>query len=162
MTVSYDVTNTGTVRVTPTPQVTVTGPIGLQLARSAGPALPELLPGSTVRVSSDATAGEAIPGPELSPVFAAAFLRVNLGLRADATIVASSTAGLTAVPWLLVIVVALAVAGAAAWWWRRRNRQDRIEALVAERVAAERAGENAGENAAERAGDSAKEPVSRP
>ena len=139
-TVSYDVTNTGNLRVTPTPQIVVNGPIGLQLARSAGPALPELLPGSTIRVSSDAEAGDAIPGPELSPVFAAGFVRANLALRADTTIVATSSASLVAVPWLLLIVLAVVVGAVVLWWWRRRNQQDRIEALVAERVAAERAG----------------------
>lgn len=170
VTVSYDVTNTGNLRVTSTPQIVVNGPIGVQLARSAGPALPELLPGSTIRVSSDAEGNDAIPGPELSPVFAAGFLRVNLALRAETTIVASSSAGLVAIPWLLVIALGIVVAAVVVWWWRRRNQQDRIEALVAERVAAERAGgdsaaEGAGENAAERTGDddqAKKESVSGP
>ena len=153
LTASYDVTNTGNVRVTATPQIVVNGPIGLQLARSAGPALPELLPGSTIRVSSDAEGNDALPGPELSPVFAAGFVRANLGLRADTTIVASSSAGLVAIPWLLLIALAVVVAGVAAWWWRRRNQQDRIEALVAERVAAERAGDSAAERTGENAGD---------
>lgn len=161
VTVSYDVTNTGNIRVTSTPQIVVNGPIGLQLARSAGPALPELLPGSTMRVSSDAEASDAIPGPELSPVFAAGFLRVNLALRADTTIVAAGSVGLVAIPWLLLIALAVVIAAVVVWWWRRRNQQDRIEALVAERVAAERAGdsaaERAGDSAAERAGDSAAE-----
>ena len=159
--VSYDVTNTGNLRVTSTPQIVVNGPIGVQLARSAGPSLPEILPGGTIRVSSDAEASDAIPGPELSPVFATGFLRVNLALRSDTSIVASSTAGLVAIPWLLVIALTAVVAAVVLWWWRRRNQQDRIEALVAERVAAERAGENAaeraGENAAERAGENAAE-----
>lgn len=151
LTVSYDVTNTGNVRVTATPQVTVTGPIGLQLGRTAGPALPELLPGSTIRVSGDVEAGEAIPGPELAPIFAAGPLRTTLALRADATIVATSTASLTAIPWLLLLVAGVVIAGAVTWWWRRRNLQDRIEALVADRVAAERGTQ-----------DSEQEPVSHP
>ena len=117
--VSYDLTNTGNVRVTPTPQVVVNGPIGLQLARSAGPALPELLPGSTVRVSSDAEAGDAVPGPVLSGVFAAGMLRANLMLRSDTSIVGSGTVGLTAVPWLVIVALGIVVAAAAVWWWRR-------------------------------------------
>jgi hypothetical protein len=129
--VSYTVHNTGNVRLGGTQTVTVTGPFGATLATVHPPALEEVLPGGSVRVTA-----------HLPRVFPAGSLDVHVRV-VPAPVPGSPhlavgpqptlyTVGLWATPWpqlALLILLACAVFGVLRW--RRRRRQRLAGALAA-------------------------------
>jgi hypothetical protein len=121
-TISYTMTNTGNVRQSATPTVSVTGPFG-QSATVHPPKLPVILPGDSVRVSAS-----------LSGLFPAGPMTAHVGvtpgwpkgtiplahLAADAT----GSASLFAFPWSLLGLILLLVAiGVGIWFYRRWRRR---------------------------------------
>jgi hypothetical protein len=112
--VTYTVTNTGNVRLTPTAKVTVTGLFSQDLYQSDGTELQELLPGSSQTVTE--------PFDDISiagPMYA------KVEVEAPDT-VASAEATTWVIPWLAVLAV-MAVLALLAVWRRRRRRQRRAE-----------------------------------
>jgi hypothetical protein len=105
--VEYVVRNTGNVRLTPTANLRVTGPLGLTLRTLERRELPELLPGGEVTIAETAT-GLPLLGR----------LHAELDVTAEGADVQRTT-GAWAVPWSLVVVVGLVLVG---WRVRRRRR----------------------------------------
>jgi hypothetical protein len=114
MTVTYLLRNTGNLRVTGTARVRVAGPFGWRLASTGDAEVPELLPGSTLTVT------ETISG--LAPAG-----RLTAAVEVEAVTVdgplppVTRTAGVWALPWLLLAAVLAAAAWSGYRWWRRRR-----------------------------------------
>jgi len=111
-TVTWDVSNTGNIRLSPTAEVRITGFLGRTVATVPAIQLPELLPGANV---VGGTAVDGLPGYER--------LTAHLVLRADDVRVERSTS-FGSYPWLLILLAVIAVV-AALWWWRRHRRNRR-------------------------------------
>jgi hypothetical protein len=115
MTVTYVLRNTGNLRVTGAARVRVDGPFGWwRLASTGDTEIPELLPGSTLTVTETisglAPAGRLTAAVQVDPV-------TTDGRLPPVT----RTAGVWALPWLLLG----AVLAATGWWvvrWLRRRR----------------------------------------
>jgi hypothetical protein len=109
--VSYQVSNTGNVRLAADAVLRIKGPFGITLKELPARELPELLPGGDVLVT------ETVTGiPQL--VRLTAEVEVTARIE-DEQVVASRS--VWAVPWLLLLVV-LVVVGLAVVWLRRRRR----------------------------------------
>jgi hypothetical protein len=114
MTVTYLLRNTGNLRVTGTARVRVAGPFGWRLAGTGDAEVPELLPGSTLSVT------ETISG--LAPAG-----RLTAAVEVEAVTVdgplppVTRTAGVWALPWLLLAAVLAVAAWSGYRWWRRRR-----------------------------------------
>jgi hypothetical protein len=132
-TISYTMTNTGNVRQSATPAVTITGPFG-QSATVHPPKLPNILPGDSVRVSA------VIPG-----LFPDGPMTAHVGVKsgwpagtiplADAAPEVTGNASLFAFPWsLLGLILLLAAIGVGIWFylrWRGRLRRAELAAVAA-------------------------------
>jgi hypothetical protein len=105
----YDVVNSGNIRLAPKTTSSLHGPFGLSRRTNDAVELPELLPGSSIRVRQSWN--------DVSPL-------IRLTGRIEATageeqVVREVT--LWAVPWALVILLVLLAAGGLAWRRRRRR-----------------------------------------
>jgi hypothetical protein len=131
--VSYTMTNTGNVRQSATPAITVTGPFGQ--SQTVHPAkLPLILPGDSVRVS--ATVPGLFPaGPMTAHVTAAAGYPTGTIPLAHTAPEATGSAPLFAFPWSLLGLVLLLVAiGVGIWFylrWRGRLRRAELASVAA-------------------------------
>jgi hypothetical protein len=113
-TVTYEIRNTGNVRLSPTADLEVTGFLGRRVAAFDQRQIPELLPGSSVIVT------EQFDGlPPLEHLRAHLEARATVDLAGEEAVAARST-GFWAVSWLVVAIL-VAIAGGLAWWWRRRR-----------------------------------------
>jgi hypothetical protein len=132
-TISYTMTNTGNVRQSATPAVSITGPFGA--SATVHPAkVPTILPGDSVRVTA------TIPGlfPD-GPM--TAHVKVTPGWPkgtiplANAASEVTSSASLFAFPWSLLGLILLLVAVGVGFWfyrrWRRRLRRAELSAVAA-------------------------------
>jgi len=121
-TVTYTIRNTGNVRLAAQPLVSVTGPLGLgRRDREAG-AVPEILPGGSVTLTTPVTG--APPLIRLAGTVTVTPAAVD-GARLDpAPVPATARVAVWAVPWLtlglLLLLVGLAATG--YWQWRQRRR----------------------------------------
>lgn len=114
MTVTYQIRNTGNIRIGGTGTVIIDGPFGWTLARTSPFDLPELLPGATFTVT------ERIVG--VPPA-----LRLNATVDLAPTTIDTAlpsvqrSAAVWAVPWLLLALLA----AAAGWLYLNRRRRRR-------------------------------------
>ena len=132
-TVSYTMTNTGNVRQSAIPAVTVTGPFGQ--SQTVHPAkLPLILPGDSVRVSV-IVPGLFPAGPMTAHVSAVAGYPKGTIPLAHAAPEATANASLFAFPWtLLGLILLLAAIGVATWFylrWRGRLRRAELASVAA-------------------------------
>jgi hypothetical protein len=141
MNVTYTVTNTGNVRMAADQGVTVKGPLGFGSRKAKLEAMPELLPGNSLTLSTDV------------PAWATLHTSTNVRLVpkpvregddfAELGTVAAST-GDWVVPWSTLALLALAGAGAGGAVAVRRRQaareQGRIDAAVEERLQGGRTG----------------------
>ena len=132
-TISYTLTNTGNVRQSATPTVTVTGPFG-QSATVHPAKLPVILPGDSVRVAASLR-GLFPAGPMTARVEAKPGWPKGTIPLALAASVAAGSASLFAFPWSLLGLILLLVAiGVGIWFylrWRRRLRRAELAAVAA-------------------------------
>ena len=132
-TVSYTLTNTGNVRQSATPTVSVTGPFG-QTATVHPAKLPMILPGDSVRVSASLSGlfpvGPMTAHVNVTPGWPKG--TIPLAHSAPAT---TRSASLFAFPWSLLGLILLLVAiGVGIWFffrWRRRLRRAELAAVAA-------------------------------
>jgi hypothetical protein len=132
-TVSYTVANTGNVRLTGTQTVTVTGPFGQKVSLKP-PKLPTILPGDSIRVTTQAhglfPAGPMTASIAVTPGWPQNTLPVSTNLLA-----ATVSASLFAMPWSLLGLILLLVAiGVGIWFYlryRRRLRRAELAAVAA-------------------------------
>jgi hypothetical protein len=108
--VTWEITNTGNVRLTPTAQLRVKGLFGRTIRTIPAQELPELLPGSNLVRSAVVT---GLPPLEK--------LSVELAITADELEVVGASS-YWVVPWRFVALLALLLAALAALRWRRRRR----------------------------------------
>ena len=132
-TVSYTVTNTGNVRQSATPTVSITGPFG-QSRTVHPPKLPAILPGDSIRVTASIP-GLFPVGPMTAHVDAVAGFPTGTTPLASAASEATGSASLFAFPWsLLGLILLLAAIGLGIWFflrWRRRLRRAELAAVAA-------------------------------
>jgi hypothetical protein len=130
--VSYTVTNTGNVRQSATPAVSVNGPFG-QAATVHPAKLPVILPGDSVRVSASLP-GLFPAGPMTAHVAVTAGWPKGTIPLTKAAPAAASSAPLFAFPWsLLGLILLLAAIGVGVWFflrWRRRLRRAELTAVA--------------------------------
>ncbi|MGL5857887.1 MAG: WxL protein peptidoglycan domain-containing protein [Angustibacter sp.] len=122
---SYDVRNTGNVRLSAQPWARVSDPTGRVVRVVSGPVVREVLPGQTVtvvlRVPRVWPLGRlqvrvgARPGP------APAAEVIGGGTRPAPAAERTATRDLWAMPWATLAVLALLVVLTTAWWRRRRQ-----------------------------------------
>lgn len=129
--VSYTVHNTGNVRLSGTQSVTVTGPFGITLATAHPPALPQLLPGNSYRVTAKLS-GVFPAGPLTARVRVTPIEPSGVPPAATAPSAVSRSASLWATPWpQLLLLLALLAGGFGVLWWVRWRRKARAGALAA-------------------------------
>jgi LPXTG-motif cell wall-anchored protein len=154
-TISFDVANTGNVRLTGAPEVRLTGPFGIPLGDVKFDPVANLLPGGVGHVT--------VKAPRVWPLF---FLSAKVTVTAqpgDGDIAAADqginpatgSANTWAVPWSMLGLIALV--GAVLWfvlWRRRRSRQLLATELAAytEQIRAEARGSRPGGGAGGRDG----------
>ncbi|HEY1972969.1 MAG TPA: hypothetical protein VGH89_33810, partial [Pseudonocardia sp.] len=132
-TVSYTVTNTGNVRQSAAPAVSVTGPFG-QSATVHPASLPVILPGDSVRVA--ASLGGLFPvGPMTAHVGVTPGWPNGTIPLAKLASESTESASLFAFPWsLLGLIVLLVAIGFGIWYyrrWRGRFRRAELAAVAA-------------------------------
>jgi hypothetical protein len=132
-TVSYTITNTGNVRQSAAPTVSITGPFG-QSATVRPAKLPEILPGDSVRVAASVP-GLFPTGPMTAHVDALPGWPKGTIPLARAAAKATGSASLFAFPWSLLGLILLLIAiGVGIWFylrWRRRLRRAELAAVAA-------------------------------
>jgi hypothetical protein len=114
MTITYEVTNVGNVRLDPTADVEITGFLGRSIRTLPAQDLPELLPGSAVRITQDFSG---------LPPFEAVTAHVRVSTP-DGTIETSRSTTTFVWSWGAVMVPVLVVAAVLA---RRRWRSGHAE-----------------------------------
>jgi hypothetical protein len=117
--VSFNVENTGNVRLTPDAEVVLTGAFNRELYRTEPQTLNEVLPGGTVSLRTEIPASVFI-GP----------VSARLDLVAPET---SAGADATAwvIPWLALLVLAVLIIGFVLWRLRRRSEKSAADAAPA-------------------------------
>lgn len=125
----FVVTNRGNVRLDASVVVTLTGPFGWELGRTEVRALPQLLPGDSVRLSQTGAGDGGASGAAVIADVVAPFL-LTTTVEIDATEVSTgqgfvytAAASTTDVPWLLVALLVLLVGAALARAVARRRRR---------------------------------------
>ncbi len=106
---TFEIVNTGNLRVAPTAATELSGPFGIGKQTNDPIELRELLPGSSVQISQ-----------EFTEVPALGRMTARIHLTTDAVDTVRTTT-FWAVPWLYVAVVILL---GGWWWWRRRRSGD--------------------------------------
>jgi hypothetical protein len=132
-TISYTMTNTGNVRQSATPTVSINGPFG-QTATVHPAKLPTILPGDSVRVTVNVP--RLFPdGPMTAQVDAKPGWPAGTIPLAQSAPEATGSASLFAFPWsLLGLILLLAAIGVGIWWyfrWRGRLRRAELAAVAA-------------------------------
>lgn len=118
LTMSYRVHNTGNVILGATQAATVESILGKTIHVNGLPTVPPLLPGAEVSVSHRISG--VFPGLRITAKVKLAVV-VPPGAADHDIVTSDASAGLWAVPWLLVVLVLLLIAGSTGfWWWRRR------------------------------------------
>jgi hypothetical protein len=130
--VSFDVTNTGNVRLSGAPVVTLKGLFGIRLGRFTLDPVANLMPGGTGHVTVDM--------PKVAPLFYLSAEVTVTPTPADGQIgeqglglaSVSGSATTWAVPWSALAV--LVVGGGGTWFviWRRRRSREALAAELAE------------------------------
>jgi len=132
-TISYTVANTGNVRQSVTPAVTVNGPFG-QKSVIHPAKLPNILPGDSIRVTV-AAPGLYPAGPMTAHVTATPGWPAHTIPLVTMAPIAAGSASLFAVPWSLIgLILLLAAIGVGIWYllrWRRRTHNAEIAAAAA-------------------------------
>jgi hypothetical protein len=132
-TISYTVANTGNVRQSVTPALTVNGPFGQKSVIHPNK-LPMILPGDSIRVTA-AVPGLYPAGPMTAHVTATPGWPPKTIPIAKLAPVAAGSASLFAVPWSLIgLILLLAALGVGYWYlrrWRRRTHNAEIAAAAA-------------------------------
>jgi hypothetical protein len=132
-TVSYTMTNTGNVRQSATPAVSITGLFGHSVTVHP-PKVPTVLPGDSVRVTIRVP--DLFPdGPMTAHVDVKAGWPKGTIPLANAAAESTGSASLFAFPWsLLGLILLLAAIGLGIWFflrWRRRLRRAELAAVAA-------------------------------
>lgn len=147
-TVSYELVNTGNVRLSSLEDLRLSGIGGAAGVAMTGGEIPELLPGSAITITREITTGA------IGPLTGALTVYLQpVGAFTDVPVAVTADLSAFALPWSLVILVVLLLLAAACvvvWVWRRR----RLDLLMAgygseagpgaERLAPPRAGGPAG------------------
>lgn len=132
-TISYSVANTGNVRESVTPAVTVNGPFG-QKSTIHPPKLPIILPGDSIRVTV-AVPGLYPAGPMTAHVTASPGWPPRTIPLTKLAPIAAGSASLFAIPWALIGLILLLAAIGVGYWqflrWRRRTHNAEIAAAAA-------------------------------
>jgi len=110
-TVSYQISNVGNVRLTPTMQLTIKGIFGRTVKVLAGNTIDDVLPGGIIRITESATGL-----PRFEP------LSASLQVVSPEFATDSSTT-FYPVPWLTIILLLIAIALYYAWIRVRRARE---------------------------------------
>jgi hypothetical protein len=133
MHVTYTVRNTGNVRVTGNPTITVEGPLGLVGTTVRSAAMPELLPANSLTFTA---AVDVFPAVHLDTKVAitprATQDRDELPAKATT---ASAAVGVWAIPWSLLLILVVVVAAVLLWVWSQRRRKRQVDAKVQAAVA---------------------------
>ena len=132
-TISYNIANTGNVRLSAAHSVTVTGPFGQKVSVKQSQ-LPDILPGDSIRYT--AVVDNLFPaGPMTARVDATPGWAANTQPLQASLVAVTSSASLFAMPWsLLGLFVLLIAAGVGVWWflrWRRREHRAEVAAAAA-------------------------------
>ena len=135
-TVSYDVRNTGNVRMNATGAVALDRALGLPGVRAGVPEVDDLLPGGTAHYRT-VVKNVFGTGP-MKAVLTLHGVPEDPALRAKAADVIK-TQGFPAWPWLFIVTVVLLLGllGAAGWYDRRRRRQRDLRRAELEAAEAE-------------------------
>lgn len=131
MTVDYEVRNTGNVRVQASPQVQVTGPLGIA-GTSADAAAREILPGQSARFSSTLSVW---PLGYSSGVVSVQPSVVGQDVPPDSLTGGSAEFSAWTPPWSALILLVLLVAGVFGIRWQRRRSAARMQARIDRAVA---------------------------
>ncbi|WP_051639930.1 WxL protein peptidoglycan domain-containing protein [Cellulomonas sp. URHE0023] len=132
-TVTYDLVNTGNVKIVGTPRVRVTGPFGVGTTEVESANSAEVLPGQSFAVKTE------VPG--VAPlVVMTATVDVDMvaapGPETEIPLTSSTARGVfPSVPWTGLLVVLLVLGAVALVVWRRRKRREEAERLWAQMVA---------------------------
>ncbi|MBF4459565.1 hypothetical protein [Pseudoclavibacter sp. VKM Ac-2867] len=147
-TVSYELVNTGNVRLSSLEDLRLSGIGGAAGVAMTGGEIPELLPGSAVTITREITTGA------IGPLTGALTVYLQpVGAFTDVPVAVTADLSAFALPWSLVTLVVLllvAAAGIVFWFWRRRRLDllmagyDSEAAPGAERLAPPQAGGPAG------------------
>ncbi|VXA95935.1 hypothetical protein [Pseudoclavibacter sp. 8L] len=147
-TVSYELVNTGNVRLSSLEDLRLSGIGGAAGVAMTGGEIPELLPGSAVTITREITTGA------IGPLTGALTVYLQpVGAFTDVPVAVTADLSAFALPWSLVTLVMLllvAAAGIVFWFWRRRRLDllmagyDSEAAPGAERLAPPQAGGPAG------------------
>ncbi|PPG04340.1 hypothetical protein C5E06_06010 [Pseudoclavibacter sp. RFBI5] len=147
-TVSYELVNTGNVRLSSLEDLRLSGIGGAAGVAMTGGEIPELLPGSAVTITREITTGA------IGPLTGALTVYLQpVGAFTDVPVAVTADLSAFALPLSLVILVVLmlvAAAGIVFWFWRRRRLDllvagyDSEAAPGAERLAPPRTGGQAG------------------
>ncbi|PPF37442.1 hypothetical protein [Pseudoclavibacter sp. AY1H1] len=147
-TVSYELVNTGNVRLSSLEDLRLSGIGGAAGVAMTGGEIPELLPGSAVTITREITTGA------IGPLTGALTVYLQpVGAFTDVPVAVTADLSAFALPWSLVILGVLllvAAAGIVFWFWRRRRLDllvagyDSEAAPGAERLAPPRTGGQAG------------------
>ncbi|PPF85392.1 hypothetical protein C5E07_06875 [Pseudoclavibacter sp. RFBJ3] len=149
-TVSYELVNTGNVRLSSLEDLRLSGIGGAAGVAMTGGEIPELLPGSAVTITREITTGA------IGPLTGALTVYLQpVGAFTDVPVAVTADLSAFALPWSLVILGVLLLVAAAGivfwfWFWRRRRLDllmagyDSEAAPGAERLAPPRTGGQAG------------------
>lgn len=124
-TVSYELVNTGNVRLASLEDLRLSGIGGAARVALTGGEIPELLPGSAVTITREVTSSA------IGPLNGALTVYLQpVGAFTDVPVAVTAELSAFALPWSLVVlavVLLLLVAGIVFWVWRRR----RLDLLMA-------------------------------
>ncbi|MGO2750146.1 MAG: hypothetical protein ACTIA6_08865 [Pseudoclavibacter sp.] len=124
-TVSYELVNTGNVRLSSLEDLRLSGIGGASGVALTGGEIPELLPGSAVTITREVTSSA------LGPLNGALTIYLQpVGAFTDVPVAVTAELSAFALPWslvVLIVVLLLLVAGIVFWVWRRR----RLDLLMA-------------------------------
>jgi hypothetical protein len=132
--VAYTLHNTGNARVDVATDIAVKGLFGLTLGKSTAPAIKDLLPGATIRVTQHIS-GVFPLGPLSARVQANPATPAGMSAFGAAPVAVSSEAGVFATPWSQLLVLLLLVAAGFVVRWYLLRGKERTQETVAKAVA---------------------------
>jgi len=131
--VTYTIRNTGNVRVTAGQSLKVTGAFGLTTREVRLGDMPELLPTNSLTFTA-----------KLDDVWPTVHLGVEVEVRPRTTsdrgplpvtvAAATRSAGVWAIPWVLLAILVIGIGGPVLWRWSRRRRDRTVDAQVQQAV----------------------------